>query len=206
VIIRPYEPRDRAAVREICCDTADAGNPCESFFPDREVLADLVTRYYTDFAPSYNWVAEDAGQVVGYLTGALETHLPLRLLPATAFKALRRGLFWHPQFRHLLALNWGDWLRARRPVDLKDYPAHFHINLREVARGNHVGDQLVEKFFVQMLAAGVRGVHVNVSEANTGGRRFFERLGFQELGRQGRFRHPRSPEVLTQTILFGKSL
>src|SRR3989442_159990 len=46
--VRLYEPRDRAAVREICCDTADSGEPVETFFPDREGFADVLTRYYTD--------------------------------------------------------------------------------------------------------------------------------------------------------------
>ena len=104
IAIRPYEPRDRAAVREICCDTADGGEPSERFFPDREVLADLVTRYYTDFAPQTSWVAEQDGQVMGYLTGCLDTRRSLRttlwrIVPAAFLKAIGRGLFWHPQFR-----------------------------------------------------------------------------------------------------------
>jgi hypothetical protein len=49
VVIRPSEQRDREAVREICCDTADGGERVESFFPDREVFADLLTLYYTDY-------------------------------------------------------------------------------------------------------------------------------------------------------------
>jgi ribosomal protein S18 acetylase RimI-like enzyme len=213
ISIRPYEPRDRAAVREICYDTADGGESGARFFPDREVLADLVTRYYTDFAPQTSWVAEQDGHVVGYLTGCLDTRRSMRttlwrIVPVTVLKALGRGLFWHPQFRRLVAVNGQDWLRGggRRPVPLDVYPAHLHINLRPEARGQQVGDQLVEKFFEQMRAAGVTGVHVGVSEANAGGRQFFQRLGFSELGRQGRFRHPLAPDRLTQTILYGKRI
>ena len=61
VNIRLYESRDRAAVRRICCETADNGGPVEGFFRDRELVADLVTRYYTDFEPESCWVAEVAG-------------------------------------------------------------------------------------------------------------------------------------------------
>jgi ribosomal protein S18 acetylase RimI-like enzyme len=211
VIIRLHEPRDRAAVREICCDTADAGEPCESFFPDREVLADLVTRYYTDFAPQSSWVAEQNGTVTGYLSGSLDTRKAMRatlwrIVPVTFLKAAGRGLFWHRQFRQLVSVNCREWMRTgiRRPVSLDEYPAHLHINLRKEARGRRIGERLVERFFEQMRAAGVTGVHVGVSEANDGGRKFFERLGFVELGRAGRFRHPATPERLIQTILYGK--
>jgi ribosomal protein S18 acetylase RimI-like enzyme len=207
VIIRPFKPGDRAAVREICCNTADAGEPCESFFPDREVLADLVTRYYTDIAPQSSWVAVCDGKVVGYLTGSLDSRIPWwRIVPATLVKAMGRGLFWQPQFRRLVSLNWRDWLRGAGRVALEDYPAHFHINLRPEARGQQAGDRLVEKFFEQMRAAGTKGVHVGVSEVNAGGRKFFERLGFAELARCGRYRHPASPGQLTRTIYYGKRL
>ena len=65
--IRPYEPRDRAAVRQICCDTADAGQPVERFFPDREVIADLLTNYYTQFEPQSAFVADNGSGAVGDL-------------------------------------------------------------------------------------------------------------------------------------------
>ena len=70
-IVRPYEPRDRAAVRQIAWDTADNGEPV-SFFSDREVFADILTRYYTDFEPQSLWVVDHAGQAVGYLSGCLD--------------------------------------------------------------------------------------------------------------------------------------
>ncbi len=73
VHVRPYEARDRAAVRQICADTADAGQPVESFFPDREVFADLLTNYYTQFEPQSTFIADNDGEVVGYLTGCLDT-------------------------------------------------------------------------------------------------------------------------------------
>ena len=71
--IRPYRQADRHAVRAIVCDTAERGGPVERFFHDREVFADLLTRYYTDWEPGSLWVAERDAWVVGYLTGCLDT-------------------------------------------------------------------------------------------------------------------------------------
>ena len=73
LLIRVYRPDDRDAVRTVACDTADRGEPVEGFFRDREVFADLLTRYYTDWEPQSLWVAEAEGRVIGYLTGCLDT-------------------------------------------------------------------------------------------------------------------------------------
>ncbi len=226
--IRLYEPRDRAVVREICCDTADAGNPVERFFPDREVFADALTRYYTDLAPEATWIAEDAGQVVGYLTGCFDTRRFLRAMafrigPAAFFKALGRGSLWHPlTWRLFLA----QFCRASAPLAdssntsttasegaypttrnlLKEYPAHVHINLCQTARGGGVGEQLLEAFLRQAKEAGIAGVHANVSEGNAGGRKFFEKFGFVPHGRENRFRLPDAPDKQTFTIVYGKRL
>ena len=211
VLVRPFDPRDRPAVREICCDTADSGRPMERFFPDREVFADLITRYYTDLAPETTWVAEEAGQVIGYLNGCFDSRrfaraMAWRILPATLLKALVRSSLWHRQTRQFVHVNLRDWLRGRQHVDLRDYPGHVHINLRAAARGLGVGERLMGEFLRQAKAAGVPGLHANVSEANTGGRRFFEKCGFVPLGRTGRFRFPDAPEQLIYTMVYGKRL
>jgi len=209
--IRRYEPRDRSAVREICCETADSGRPVERFFANREVFADLITRYYTDIAPETTWVAEDNGAVVGYLSGCFDSRrfarsMAWRIVPATFLKALVRGTLCHRQTRAFVRVNLRDWLRGRKKVDLRDYPGHVHINLRAAARGQRVGERLMEEFVRQAKAAGVPGIHANVSEANSGSGRFFEKCGFVPLGRTGRFRFPDAPDQLIYTKVYGKRL
>src|SRR5512135_4682 len=73
VIIRKYRPEDREAVREISWNTADQGRTVDLYFHDHEAVADVLTRYYTDWEPDALWVAECDGRVVGYLTGCLNT-------------------------------------------------------------------------------------------------------------------------------------
>ncbi|MCA1808961.1 MAG: hypothetical protein LC725_05870 [Lentisphaerae bacterium] len=95
-LIRQYLPGDRPAVRRISYDTADAGRPADGFFPDRELLADLLTGYYTDYEPESLWVAEEQGRVVGYLAGALDTGrvrriMAWRLIPRWCFMAVACG-------------------------------------------------------------------------------------------------------------------
>jgi ribosomal protein S18 acetylase RimI-like enzyme len=189
VRIRPYEPRDRGAVRSICCDTADRGERVENFFPDREVFGDLLTRYYTDIEPESTWVGESAGEVVGYLTGCLDTRRFIRAMafsvaPRLLIKAVRREVLKYPQAKEFIRSNFRLWLRgAKKTVSLDEYPSHLHVNLKPGFRSKGLGGELVKRFLDQAKAAGSRGVHANVREDSERARKFFERLGFQAAGR-----------------------
>jgi len=186
--IRKYQPADRSGVREIACDTADAGEPVERFFHDRRAIADVLTRYYTDCEPGSLWVAECDGRVVGYLTGCLDTRRQervtrTRILPKVIVGAMARGVLLHADAWHLLASFAGTVMLGGfpYPVDLGRYPAHFHINVRKDFRGGGLGPQLVEAFRRQVERAGVRGIHVVTRGDNAGGRTFFEKMGFELL-------------------------
>jgi GNAT superfamily N-acetyltransferase len=211
--IRAYEPRDRAAVRRICADTADGGQPVERFFPDREVIADLVTNYYVDFEPQSAWVVDKGDGVVGYLTGCLDTKRFKRVMiwrigPKLFFKALVRGVFWHPQTLRLFRANIGLWLtggHAAHPL-VRDYPAHLHINLQDGFRGHGIGQDLVKTFCDYVVEAGVHGVHANVSADNPRACHFFEQLGFIEVYREPRMRKPDGSGAIQYTIMYARSL
>ncbi len=185
IVIRPYETRDRAAVREICCDTADRGEPVERFLSERELVAELVTRYYTDFNSEACWVAEQNGRVVGYLTGCLDSArwwqamwwriAPLAVLRAIAGGALARAQTW----RYLRGqLRCGRRSGLTRRALFAQYPSHLHLNILHEFRGANLGTRLLDEFIKRAHAAGVAGVHANVSRDNAGARRFFERAGF----------------------------
>jgi hypothetical protein len=74
-ITRPYETRDREAIRRICCETGFLGEPIDQVFNDRDVFADYLTRYYTDAEPESSWVGEKNGEVVSYLLSCKRWHL-----------------------------------------------------------------------------------------------------------------------------------
>ncbi len=190
VLIRPYRPADRVAVRHLCCETADRGNPVESILPQRELVADLMTRYYTDDEPDATWVADAGGRVVGYLTGTVRPRRCAWLnywwvAPRSVARGLLRGALGQRQTWRVLGAAVTTWLRGGfdRRVPLADYPCHLHINIEQAFRGQQVGRRLVERFLAQVRAAGQTGVHVAVREDNPPARRLFERLGFAELSR-----------------------
>ena len=189
-VIRPYERSDRSAVREICFETADRGRPMAVLCPDREAVADLLTRYYTDWEPWSTWVACIDGQVIGYLTGSLNTRRYQRVMrtwivPEVLGQALLRGALLHRSTWQLVRAAWMTWQQGgfRRLHPPQGYPAHFHLNIRERFRGAQVGHKLVERFCAHTEAAHVPGIHLSAREDNINACRFFERLDFRSVGR-----------------------
>lgn len=183
--VRLFTPKDRQAVRRIACDTADNGNPCESFFHDRELLADLLTAYYTDGDPRTSWVADNGGTVVGYLIGCLDSRrhvrtMARRIVPWALLRGVGRGVLFHADTWRLVRTGLAAWAKGGLSRDgyFGDYPAHVHINVRREFRGQGLGGELLRSFLRQAEAAGVPGVHLATRADNASGMKFFEREGF----------------------------
>ena len=210
MLIRPYTRRDRAIIRQLSCETADRGEPVERFFPDREVVADLLTNYYLEREPRSVWVAEREGRVVGYVTGCLNSRryrwaMMWRILPGVFLTAVRRRSLWtRPTWIVMRAgvqsLSLGGFSRH---VPFNRYPAHLHVNIQQGFRGQHVGRQLVEQFLHHVRAAGLHGVHVGVSEDNPRACRFFEQMGFVILSRHPIMRPSFTGGQRTSTVMYG---
>ena len=61
---------------------------------------------------------------------------------------------------------------------LRDYPAHGHIDLLEVARGRGVGRAALEHLMEALREAGAPGMHLQVATDNFNAHAFYRRLGF----------------------------
>ncbi len=213
VTIRPYTAADRGAVRTIACDTADRGEPVNRLFRDREVVADLITRYYTDYEPQTAWVATHDHGVIGYLTGCLESHryvqlMRRRIIPSAVWKAVCHGALGAPQTWRLLTAAMHTWRGGgfRREISLATYPAHLHLNVHQAFRGRGIGRALVTRFLDRVREGRLSGVHVAVRADNDPSRRLFTQFGFVEISRQ-RIVLPEGPAYHPHdTILYGKCL
>ena len=73
--IRSFRKIDREAVRRLCCDTGFLGAPIDPVYEDRQLFADFLTTYYTDWEPESSFVIEVGGEIRGYLLGSRK---PLR--------------------------------------------------------------------------------------------------------------------------------
>src|SRR4028119_833664 len=98
ITIRKFEKRDREIVRRLCCDTGFLGEPIDPVFEDRELFADYLTAYYTDWEPESAFVLLVNGDIRGYLLGSRR---PLRQQLYNFYNnaaLLLRGMVRYPRY------------------------------------------------------------------------------------------------------------
>jgi ribosomal protein S18 acetylase RimI-like enzyme len=187
--IRPYIKSDRPMVRKICCDTADKGGDIENIFPNRELAADILTSYYTDYEPESLFVAESNGQVIGYVQGCLNNRryglaLMFLVLPVFVLKGLFLGVFFQKEFFHFMKGICKNWklLFKWRKESFHSHQGHLHIGVSQGYRGQKIGQRLIEKFLEYARGKEIEEVSASVHDKNPAACRFFERLGFANKG------------------------
>jgi ribosomal protein S18 acetylase RimI-like enzyme len=183
--IRPYKIEDRAALRTLCCDVADRGSPIESTFPDRDVAADLLTKYYTDYEPQSTFVAVCDQRMVGYINACMDNRrhglvMFWLIMPSLLIKALKRGIFFRPEVRQLIGGMLKNWRRifAWRKSSFHSHQRHLHIGIAGDFRGQHVGRNLMNTLVEYAAVLGIGELAASVHDANKAACVFFEAQGF----------------------------
>jgi len=185
--VRPYQARDRDAVRDLCWATAPGAGSGAHQYPDRESWVDIYTSYYTDEEPQSAFVAVAPDErVLGYLLGCVDTrrargefqialrHNVTRFLwarPGTA------GFWWRAGWD---ALNFSG--PSKPAIDLARFPAHMHCNLLPEARGRGVAVSLFETFHAYLRARGVPGAYGEALTSNRAVLGLLAKLGYRPLG------------------------
>lgn len=210
-IIRQYRKRDRQYIRDIAWDTAFIGEPASAFFSDKEILADFLTRYFTDYEPESCFVAEANGRVIGYLIGTKDTALlnrifQFKIIPRLLIKGIINRVFLKK--KNLIFFSWcllsllkGEF---RTPSFYKSYPATLHINLKPGFRRMRIGSRLITVYLSYLAKKGIAGVSLaTISEQ---GGQFFKAQGFNLLyqGTRSYFRYILHKNILL--YIFGKQL
>ena len=184
--IRSFRTSDRAAVRRLCCQTGFLGTPIDPVYEDRQLFADFLTTYYTDWEPESSFVVEIDGEIRGYLLGSRRPlrnqlysfwqNISLFLKALTRYfrynEASRRFVLW------TLAHGWREVPAAPRRVP------HFHINLLPDARKMSTTRALMSAYLSYLYRRGEKRVYGQiVTFESRRGEQMFERYGFKVLNR-----------------------
>jgi hypothetical protein len=184
--IRSYRETDREAVRRLCCNTGFLGTPIDPVYEDRQLFADFLTTYYTDWEPESSFVVEIDGEIRGYLLGSRRPlrnqlysfwqNISLFLKALTRYfrykAASRRFILW------TLAHGWREVPAAPRRVP------HFHINLLPDARKMSTTRALMSAYLSYLYRCGEKRVYGQiVTFESRRGEQMFERYGFKVLNR-----------------------
>jgi hypothetical protein len=184
--IRSYRPSDRNAIRKLCCETGFLGTPIDPVYEDRQLFADFLTTYYTDWEPESSFVVEIDGEIRGYLLGSrrpLRNQLYSFWQNISLFlKALTRYFRYSgPSQRFIrwtLVNGWREVPAAPRRVP------HFHINLLPDARKMSTTRALMSAYLSYLYRCGEKRVYGQiVTFESRRGEKMFERYGFRVLNR-----------------------
>lgn len=184
--IRGYEPRDRDAVRRLCCATGFLGEPIDPVYEDHELFADFLTSYYTDREPESSFVIERNGELRGYLLGSRK---PLRNQMYSFaqniwlfVRVLRRYRRYNDRSRRFIRWMIGNGWREV-PAAPRRTP-HFHINLLPDARKVSTTRALMSAYLSYLYRCGEKRVYGQiVTFESRRGEKMFERYGFKVLNR-----------------------
>ena len=184
--IRSYRKSDREAVRKLCCDTGFLGEPIDPVYEDRQLFADFLTTYYTDWEPESSFVIEIAGEIRGYLLGSrkpLRNQLYSFWQNVSLFlKALARYYRYNAASRRFVR-----WVLANGPREVPAVPRrvpHFHINLLPDARKMSTTRALMSAYLSYLYRCGEKRVYGQiVTFESRRGEQMFERYGFKVLNR-----------------------
>ena len=206
ITIRSYEPRDRAAIRHLCCETGFLGNPIDPVFEDRELFSDYLTAYYTDVEPEASFVLEQNGVVKGYLLGSRR---PLRQQWFSFFQNLRLFAIgmWRYRRYNAATREFIHWILKNSWREVPAAPrrtAHFHINILPEAKGLAGSHEMMTRYCDFLRSKGETQVFGQmVTFESRRGAKVFERFGFQVIEKREitkyRGKHP-EPVYLTTVI------
>ena len=184
--IRRFLPADRSRVRELCCATGFLGNPIDPIFEDRELFADYLTAYYTDWEPESAFVLLVGGEIQGYLLGS---RFPLRQQLYAIYQNVSlfaRGALRYPRYnpaskrfvQWILRTAWREVPAAPRRT------AHFHVNLLPEARHVPTTRALMDAYLKYLHDHGEKTVYGQmVVFEDRRGTKMFERYGFRVINK-----------------------
>ena len=184
--IRSYRPTDRDAVRRLCCQTGFLGEPIDPVYEDRQLFADFLTAYYTDWEPESSFVLETDGEIRGYLLGSrkpLRNQLYSFWQNVSLFlKALSRYFHYNERSRRFIR-----WTLVHGWHEVPAVPRrtpHFHINLLPEARRMSTTRAIMSAYLSYLYRCGEKRVYGQiVTFESRRGEKMFERYGFKVLNR-----------------------
>jgi len=211
IAIRKYLKADRQSVRDIAWETAFMGESADIFFSDKELFADFLTLYFTDYEPESCFVAEYKGDVIGYVLGSrnesmLKRTYMFKIIPALIVKGIARGILLKGRDMKYLRNCLISFIKGEfNGLDFSiEYPAILHINITERCRRFGIGSRLISAFLEYLAAEKTRGVHLSTMAKAAGD--FFRSNGFNLVHSMHRsyFRHILNKDIMV--YIYAKKL
>ena len=185
-LLRPFQAADRARVRELCCDTGFLGNPIDPVFEDREIFADYLTAYYTDWEPESSFVLLVNEEIRGYLLGSRHPWKQQFYNAYNNVALFLRGIARYRRY-NTASKKFVHWILRQAWREVPAAPrntAHFHLNMLADARSIAHTRALTDMYLKYLHEHGEKRVFGQmVVFEDRRGTKIFERYGFRVINR-----------------------
>lgn len=184
--LRPFHPSDLPALYRICLQTGAAGQDASHLYCDAELLGHYYAGPYACLEPELCWVLTHVGEPCGYILGCADSQTFAQQSEQHWFQQLRQRYPLEPQRAEadqalVKLIHQGYQLPPLQGELLAAYPAHLHIDLLPIAQGQGQGRSMIDTLLNALRKRQVPGIHLGVSNANSGALAFYQRLGFAPL-------------------------
>ena len=179
--IRPYHPSDLTALYRICLQTANSGGDATKYFNNPDLVGHFYLAPYVHFEPEVSFVVTNNDEPYGYIVGTKDSQqffekcekdwLPIL---RNRFRLSKKSKQLHEQ-RIIKRIHEGHVVKK----EVKNYPAHLHINILPETQGQGIGRKLMDIFISNLKELEVPALHLEVGKTNSGAIKFYERMGFQ---------------------------
>lgn len=176
-----------------------------------DLLADMLSLYFTDYEPQSSFIAESNGKAIGYLLGTTNMErmnhvFTWKVCPRILGKIILGGALLSPKNLRLLWAVTKSFLRGEFFMpDFSDrYESTLHINLDKSYRGQNIGERLMARYEEYLKENKIESLYVSTLSEDA--KEFFIRQGFEVLFyRRRSYLKYRLGKILNCYVL-GKSL
>lgn len=191
ILLRHVEITDIPYLYDICFKTGFNGKDASEYYNDKYLLGQFYAVPYAVFAKEFSFVLLDNETKIpkGYVIGTGDT---LSFEKNMAEK-------WLPSLKEQCSVNTNNKSEYEKSIKqtilneikinhsaselemLKEYPAHFHIDMLPEMQGQGYGHDLIEHFLENLVQKNIKGVHLGVNKENERACHVYKKEGFEVL-------------------------
>ncbi|MFH1528196.1 MAG: GNAT family N-acetyltransferase [Bacteroidota bacterium] len=178
--IRNNHPCDLTALYRICLKTGNSGKDATVLHSDPEIIGHFYAAPYAVFEPELCFIAAIKDEPFGYIIGTKDS------------KEFRDKCEkdWFPLLREMYKMPDAEDISHEARIirlihaglivkdEVKDYPAHLHIDILPELQGQGMGRKLMDTFIAKLKELNVPAMHLEVGKSNLNAIQFYEKMGF----------------------------